>query len=231
MARRRGRGEGSIGRRTEDGLWYARIDLGRDAAGKRRSRTVYSRTRRGATEKLQALLHDRRLGLPVAADRQTIDAFLDRLAPYLAGDELTFAAFADVDAQERLLEVYAERFGIDRTRGLDFVASVRRALAAGEAEVESDYEPAPDAVEMMEAAMLPYVREHKDELDAAEARRGARAINQTMERLDDWILPAVTTTPEFVERYFFLMDRFITDESLAAADLESAWQEAHRSAD
>ncbi|MBB2894650.1 hypothetical protein [Flexivirga oryzae] len=60
------------------------------------------------------------------------DAFLDRLAPYLAGDELTFAAFADVDAQERLLEVYAERFGIDRTRGLDFVASIRRALAARE---------------------------------------------------------------------------------------------------
>jgi integrase len=77
MARRRGKGEGSIGQRTEDGLWYARIDLGRDAAGKRRSRTVYSRTRRGAAEKLHALLHDRRQGLPVAADRQTVGAFLD----------------------------------------------------------------------------------------------------------------------------------------------------------
>jgi integrase len=77
MARRRGRGEGGIGRRAEDGLWYARLDLGRDAAGKRRSRTVYSRTRRGAAEKLQSLLHDRRRGLPVAADRQTVGAFLD----------------------------------------------------------------------------------------------------------------------------------------------------------
>jgi integrase len=76
MARRRGKGEGSIGRRKEDGLWYARIDLGRDTAGKRRSRTVYSRTRRGAAEALQALLHDRRQGLPVAADRQTVGAFL-----------------------------------------------------------------------------------------------------------------------------------------------------------
>jgi integrase len=77
MVRRRGKGEGSIGRRTEDGLWYARIDLGSDAAGKRRSRTVYSRTRRGAADKLQALLHDRRQGQPVAADRQTVGAFLD----------------------------------------------------------------------------------------------------------------------------------------------------------
>jgi len=48
MPRRRGKGEGSIGRRKEDGLWYGRIDLGRDSTGKRRSRTVYSRTRGGA---------------------------------------------------------------------------------------------------------------------------------------------------------------------------------------
>lgn len=45
MSQRRAKGDGSIGRRKEDGLWYARIDLGRDKVGKRSSRTVYSQTR------------------------------------------------------------------------------------------------------------------------------------------------------------------------------------------
>jgi len=156
-----------------------------------------------------------------------IGSFLDRLAPYLAGDELNFAAFADVDAQERRLEEYAERFGVDRTRGLDYAASVRQALAAGESDVRSDYEPAPDAAELMEAAMVSYLREHQDELQAAEARRGTGALKQTLERVNDWILPAVRTTPEFVARYFFVMDRFIAGGSLALDDLESAWTASH----
>lgn len=78
MPRRRGKGEGSIGRRKEDGLWYARIDLGRDTAGKRRSHTVYGRTRDGAAAKLQALLDAQGRGLSVAADRATTGAFLAR---------------------------------------------------------------------------------------------------------------------------------------------------------
>lgn len=77
MARRRGKGAGSIGRRKEDGLWYARVSLGRDGAGKRRSRTLYSRTRSGAAAKLQELLGQRRQGLPLAVNRGTVAAFLD----------------------------------------------------------------------------------------------------------------------------------------------------------
>ena len=61
----------------QDGLWYGRLDLGRDLTGKRKSRTVYSRTREGAAAKLQALLDAQGRGLPVAVDRATIGGFLD----------------------------------------------------------------------------------------------------------------------------------------------------------
>src|SRR3954447_15067911 len=76
-SQRRAKGEGNIGQRKEDGLWYGRIDLGRDSRGRRQSRTVYSRTRSGATAKLQALLEQGRRGLPIAVDRTTVAGFLD----------------------------------------------------------------------------------------------------------------------------------------------------------
>ena len=75
MARRE-KGEGSIGRRKEDGLWYGRLDLGRDGMGTRKSRTVYSQTREGAEEKLQTLLDAQGRGLPVAVDQITVGTFL-----------------------------------------------------------------------------------------------------------------------------------------------------------
>ena len=77
VSQRRAKGDGSIGRRKEDGLWYARIDLGCDASGRRRTRTMYSRTRSGVVEELQTLRERQWQGLPLAIDRGTVGKFLD----------------------------------------------------------------------------------------------------------------------------------------------------------
>jgi integrase len=72
---RRGRGEGSIQERT-DGRWEAIIDLGR-VNGKRKRLSLYAATRREVSVALNKRLSDRRNGLPVATERQTVGQFLD----------------------------------------------------------------------------------------------------------------------------------------------------------
>lgn len=77
---RRAKGEGNLGQRRGDGLWYGRLDLGRDADGTRHSRTVYSRTGDGAAAKLQVLLDMQGRGMSVGVDRITVG---DDLAAWL----------------------------------------------------------------------------------------------------------------------------------------------------
>jgi integrase len=72
---RRGRGEGSI-RERADGRWEAIIDLGR-VDGKRKRLSIYAATRREVSVELNKRLSDRRNGLPVAMERQTMGQFLD----------------------------------------------------------------------------------------------------------------------------------------------------------
>ncbi len=55
MAKRRGRGEGTITQRA-DGRWQARVDLGRDENGRRLRKFAYGATREAAGKKLNALL-------------------------------------------------------------------------------------------------------------------------------------------------------------------------------
>lgn len=76
MTGRRGRGEGTIGRRA-DGLWVGRVSLGYDA-GKRRRKVVCGKTRREAAERLTTVLRSRQQGLPVATERLTVAAYLER---------------------------------------------------------------------------------------------------------------------------------------------------------
>jgi integrase len=71
---RRGRGEGSI-RERADGRWEAIIDLGR-IDGKRKRLSIYAATRREVSVALNKRLSDRRNGLPVAIERQTVGSFL-----------------------------------------------------------------------------------------------------------------------------------------------------------
>jgi integrase len=54
MARRRGRGEGSI-RHRADGRWEARVDLGRGLDGERRQKSVFAETEAGAIRELKTL--------------------------------------------------------------------------------------------------------------------------------------------------------------------------------
>lgn len=165
-------------------------------------------------------------GAQAAIAAMTFDAFLDRLVPFLAGEKLPYGAFGgDLDEQARQLEAYAIRLGVDPQPGRDWVTKMRGVLAAGEEdEGESDYEPDPDAAEQLEAAMLPYLREHKAELDAAEARRGSE-MDPSL--LDEWLLPSAQDASEYVKRWKFMMDRYIADESMSVADVDAAWRAAH----
>ena len=74
MTQRRGHGEGSITKR-KDGRWFGRVDLGWQG-GKRRSKSVYGKTRREVAEKLQKAQETKRKGLPVVGETQTVEQFL-----------------------------------------------------------------------------------------------------------------------------------------------------------
>ena len=70
MAKRRGRGEGSISRRG-DGRWQARIDLGYQN-GKRTRKHYYGATRAEVVAKLARALGKVQQSLPLPAERQTV---------------------------------------------------------------------------------------------------------------------------------------------------------------
>lgn len=53
--KRRGRGEGSVFRRPDDGLWVAAASLGYDGNGKRLRLTAYGATKRAALDALDGL--------------------------------------------------------------------------------------------------------------------------------------------------------------------------------
>ena len=84
MNRRRGHGEGSIFQRKSDGLWVGVINLGRGNDGKRERRWIYGETRKAVAEKLKAPMRAQQQGLPVALDRQTLGAYLEK---WLSGAE------------------------------------------------------------------------------------------------------------------------------------------------
>jgi len=73
---KRGRGEGSIFKRT-DGRWCAIVDLGWEN-GRRRRKYLYADTRTDVAEQLARTLHDVSRGFPVAAERQTVGQYLTR---------------------------------------------------------------------------------------------------------------------------------------------------------
>lgn len=76
MAKRRGRGEGSVTQRP-DGRWVGRVDLGW-VEGKRQRKAVYGRTRRAAADKLTKVLRDVQQGAALPDERQTVAQFLER---------------------------------------------------------------------------------------------------------------------------------------------------------
>src|SRR4051812_25830274 len=78
-AHKRGDGEGSITQRR-DGLWMARLAVGRLPDGRLDRRTVYSKTRAEVQRKLATLRASAQAGTLAdpGADRITLAAFLER---------------------------------------------------------------------------------------------------------------------------------------------------------
>lgn len=74
MARRRGRGEGSINQR-QDGRWMGRIELGWEN-GKRKRKAVYGRTRQAVADKLRKAQEQADKGLAFPDERQTVSQYL-----------------------------------------------------------------------------------------------------------------------------------------------------------
>jgi len=73
----RGKGEGSI-RKRPDGVWEARIDVGRDATGKRNSKSVYGKTKKAVTDELTKLAAQKLDGVLVRNDQTTVAEFITR---------------------------------------------------------------------------------------------------------------------------------------------------------
>jgi integrase len=78
MAKRRGHGEGSIVKRA-DGRYEGRVDLGWQTVNgkaKRRSKSVYGKTKSECLEKLRSVQRDVEAGLPVRIERQTVAQYM-----------------------------------------------------------------------------------------------------------------------------------------------------------
>lgn len=73
--KRRGHGEGSIYRRSDNGLWVGSLNLGwRD--GKRVRSSFYGKTRREVQDKIQAAQQAMQQGLEPTRERLTVEAYL-----------------------------------------------------------------------------------------------------------------------------------------------------------
>ena len=74
---RRGRGEGSIFQRENDGRWCGVVDLGWEN-GKRKRKSFYGAARKGVADALNKAVREKAQGLPVAHERQTVAHFFLR---------------------------------------------------------------------------------------------------------------------------------------------------------
>jgi integrase len=73
---RRGRGEGAIYQRSDNGLWVTSIDLG-IVKGKRKRRYIYGKTKREVQDKLKRAELEREKGFNIAPDRRSVAEFLN----------------------------------------------------------------------------------------------------------------------------------------------------------
>ncbi len=93
MAKRRGKGEGSI-TRLSDGRWQARVSL---PNGRRKA--FYGRTRLEVAERLKRALAAQQQGLPLVRERQTVGQFLTHWLEDVARPSVrprTYASYAQL---------------------------------------------------------------------------------------------------------------------------------------
>ena len=76
MGRRRGAGDGALYKR-KDGMWEGRVDIPPGPAGKRRTRSVYSKDRSACADKLRKLQDEINAGLVCSAPATTVGDWLD----------------------------------------------------------------------------------------------------------------------------------------------------------
>ena len=76
MPKHRGQNEGMI-RERPDGTWEARMSLGRDiVTGKRKTKSLYGKTKEEVRRELVRLQKDKQSGLPIRTERQNVQQFL-----------------------------------------------------------------------------------------------------------------------------------------------------------
>ncbi|MFP5372829.1 MAG: phage integrase central domain-containing protein [Actinomycetes bacterium] len=83
---RRGAGEGSIFKDPQTGRWRALLDVGEDAAGRRRRRKVSGRTRAEVAAKLRELQRDLDDGLSTAGRQVTVAALAEDWLRHRSGE-------------------------------------------------------------------------------------------------------------------------------------------------
>ncbi|HYO02332.1 MAG TPA: integrase [Mycobacterium sp.] len=76
MAKRRGAGDGGLYKRT-DGMWVGRVDVPPGPDGKRRVKSVYSKDRAIAAQKLRTLQADIASGTVITGPASTVGEWLD----------------------------------------------------------------------------------------------------------------------------------------------------------
>ena len=131
MAARRGRGEGSITKRS-DGRWMARVDLGWQD-GKRGRKAVYGRTRREVQEKLNETLHRTTHGLPPVPDQETVGSFLRRWLDVRQGKVRARTHERYTQVVHAHLLPHLDRVRLAKLTPADVAACLQRVEAAGSA--------------------------------------------------------------------------------------------------
>lgn len=101
MTKRRGNGEGTIGRR-KDGRWEARLIVGIDyESGKPKRAVLYGRTRAEVQHKMQAIQAELRLGSFVDPSNMTVKDWLERWSEYYAKPSVRISTWESYDSMIR----------------------------------------------------------------------------------------------------------------------------------
>jgi integrase len=98
--KKRGQGEGSIYQR-KDGRWVSEVQLGY-SKGKRDRKFVYGKTRKEAADKLTDILNKQKIGLPIIADKQTVQQFLEQWLEDCIKPSVRLSTYLSYEQQIRL---------------------------------------------------------------------------------------------------------------------------------
>jgi len=130
MAGKRGQNEGSIYKRP-DGRWCAQVNLGY-VDGKRKRKYLYGDTRAEVAKQMTTILRDVQQGIPVATERLTVTAFLDRWLEDYVKPSVRPSTYADYETTARLhLKPVIGRIGLTRLTAQDVQKMMNEKIRAG----------------------------------------------------------------------------------------------------